>query len=66
MLKGISGTGQHRFALINNTTLEPMEKGRVRVGQTNVVVRCLEIRNNSVVIQVNGTKEKKELFLSVK
>jgi len=65
-LKGISGSGQHRFALINNATLEPMEKGRVRVGQTNVVVRCLEIRNNSVVIQVNGASEKKELFISVK
>lgn len=78
-LKGISGVGQHRFALINNATLETMERGRVRVGQTNVVVRCLEIRSNSVVIEilqqagVGGQgrpfvagKEKKELFLDVK
>jgi Protein DA1 len=66
MLKGISGSGQHRFALINNATLEPMERERVRVGQTNVIVKCLEIRSNSVVIQVNGKPEKKELFIAVK
>jgi hypothetical protein len=65
-LKGISGTGQHRFALINNATLEASERGRVRVGQTNVIVRCLEIRSNSVVIEIAGAKEKKELFISTK
>ena len=27
LLKGISGTGQHRFALINDATFEAMEKG---------------------------------------
>ncbi len=42
MLKGISGTGKNRFAMINNTTFETMEKAKVRLGQTNVVVRCLE------------------------
>jgi hypothetical protein len=66
MLKGISGTGQRRFALINNATLETMEKGKVRVGQTNVTVRCLEIRASSVVIEVNGSIEKKELFIAAK
>jgi len=65
-LKGISGSGQHRFALINDATMETMERAHVRVGQTNVVVRCLEIRAGSVVIEVAGAKEKKELFLNVK
>jgi hypothetical protein len=65
-LKGISGVGQHRFALINDVTLEASEKGRVRVGQTNVIVRCLEIRSNSVVIEIAGAKEKKELFIKTK
>jgi hypothetical protein len=41
-LKGISGTSQHRFALINDRTFEVMEKGRVRFGQTNVAIRCLD------------------------
>jgi hypothetical protein len=40
-----------------------MEKGKVRVGKTNVTVRCLEIRGNSVVVQLEGSNEKKELFL---
>jgi hypothetical protein len=66
VLKGISGTPQQRFALINNATFETMEKGRVRVGQTNLLIRCLEIRDDSVVIQVDGSAEKKQLFLSAK
>ncbi|HXD01644.1 MAG TPA: LIM domain-containing protein [Verrucomicrobiae bacterium] len=66
VLKGISGTPQERFALINNATFETMEKGRVRVGQTNVLIRCLEIRDDSVIIQVDGSTEKKQLFLSAK
>ena len=63
VLKGISGTPGHRFALINNTTFEAMEKDSVRVGQTNVLVQCLEIHDNSVVIQVDGSNQKKQLFL---
>jgi hypothetical protein len=63
VLKGISGSAQRRFALINDGTFEAMEKGKVRVGKTNVTVRCLEIRGNSVVVQLEGSNEKKELFL---
>jgi DNA-directed RNA polymerase subunit N (RpoN/RPB10) len=66
VLKGISGTSQHRFALINDRTFETMEKGRVRLGHTNVTIRCLEIRNNSVVIQTSGSQEKQELFINNK
>jgi hypothetical protein len=63
VLKGISGTAQNRFALINNATFEAKERGKVRVGQTNVTVKCLEVRERSVVIEVNGSNEKTELFL---
>jgi hypothetical protein len=66
VLKGISGTPQERFALINNATFETMEKGRVRVGHTNILIRCLEIRDDSVIIQVDGATEKKQLFLKAK
>ena len=66
VLKGISGTPQERFALINNATFETMEKGRVRVGQTNILIRCLEIHDDSVIIQVDGSTEKKQLFLKAK
>jgi hypothetical protein len=64
VLKSISGAATHRFALINSTTFETMEQERVRVGATNYVVRCLEIGNDSVTIQVNGSPEKKRLTLA--
>ena len=64
MLKGISDRGNRRFALINDATFEPKERGKVRIGSTNVLVICLEIREKSALIQVNG--EKQELFLRVK
>lgn len=63
VLKGISGSGQRRFALINNTTFEPMEKEKVRVGQKTVTVNCLEIGKDYVTIQVDGSPEKKRLLL---
>lgn len=62
VLRGISGTPQRRFALVNDTTLQRGEQAKVRVGQSNVVVRCLEISDGSVVLIVNGA-EKTELFL---
>ncbi len=62
-LKGISGTEQHRFALINDTTFETMERETVRVGRTNASVRVLEIHADSVIIQVNGSNQTQQLFL---
>ncbi len=62
-LKGISGSPARRFALINDCTLERNEVGKIRVGKTNVVVRCLEILDNSVVIQARGSPEQIKLLL---
>lgn len=62
-LKGISGTPQHRFALINDTTFQPGERWKVRKGSSKVMVQCLEIRPESAVIRVAGSSEKQELFL---
>lgn len=64
ILKGISGTPQRRFALINDRTLEKNERARIRVGSSNVTVRCLDISHNSVLIKLDGSEQKKELFLS--
>jgi hypothetical protein len=35
----------------------------MKLAATNVSIRCLEIRTNSVVIQFEGTGEKQELLL---
>ncbi len=63
LLRGISTTPNRRYALINDCTLTRNEKGRVRVGTSNVVVRCVDIRARSAVIQVEGDTLPKELFL---
>jgi hypothetical protein len=62
-LKGISGTAARRFALINDRTVTRNEIARVRVGNTNVTVRCLEISEASVTVQVNGSRERTQLVL---
>src|ERR1051326_1927887 len=54
---------RRQYALINNCTLQKNEEGKVRLGVTNVVVRCLEITQNSVVLQQRGSREKIQLSL---
>jgi hypothetical protein len=62
-LRGITLSPTRRWALINDATLGPNEEARVRVGSSNVVVRCLEILDNAVVIQVRGSSERLRLAL---
>ncbi len=64
MLKGVAGPADRRLALINDQSLAPGESGRVRVGRTNVVVRCLEIRERSAWIQVAGEAAPREITFS--
>jgi hypothetical protein len=66
MLRGISGGGNRRFALINDRTLQKNETAKVRVGDTNVVLRCIEIGTNSVVVRVLGEETNLHLFLTRK
>jgi len=65
-LIGISGAGSRRLALINDRAFGANELGKVRVGKTNTLIRCLEVRDGSVVIQVDGSPEKQELLLKAK
>jgi hypothetical protein len=59
-LKGISGAGNHRMALINNETLMAGETAKVKTLDTGVAVTVKEIRGDSVLIAVNGqTRELK-------
>ncbi len=63
VLRGISWNQSHPLALINNRTLGVNERARVRVGDTNVALRCLAIRTNSVVVQIEGRAEPQVLSL---
>jgi hypothetical protein len=59
-LKSIS-TGKRPFALINQCTLGVGETAKVRLADTNQVIRCKEIRVDSVLIEMVETGEIREL-----
>ena len=63
VLRGISWAQAQPLAIINDRTLGVNEQGRVRVGKTNVAVRCLAIRPDGVRIKVIGSGEEQELRL---
>jgi hypothetical protein len=57
-LKGISISQGRKLAIINNYTLAEGEEFTLRYGGQAVRVKCLEIKERLVLIQVNGaTKE---------
>jgi len=64
LLKGISWTKARALALINNQSFAPGESGKVQVGKTNVLIRCLAVRENSVRIQIVDSGEEMELSMS--
>jgi TPR repeat protein len=60
-LAGISGTPDHRFAIINNRTFEKGDQTALKIGEKRVTVHCLEIRESSVVISIEGLDGTREL-----
>jgi hypothetical protein len=54
LFRGVSGTKQRRFALINDQTFMVNDEAKVKVADKSVLVKCLEIRNDSVVVRVDG------------
>ena len=64
VLKGLSGQKGRRFALINDATFQLHEQGKVRLGDSNAVVRCLQILDDAVVIQIAGEGQSRTLRLN--
>jgi hypothetical protein len=62
-LKGISGTSARPMALINDHTFEVNEEAKVRVGRTNVIIRCLAIHGDVVRIRIAGSGDERQLRL---
>lgn len=59
-LKAIIHTSKHSQALVNNSVLEVGEPAEsMRVANGHVKVRCLEIGNDYVIIQVEGEQPKR-------
>lgn len=62
-LKTISGTANRRFALLNDQTLTVGETLPVKLLDGKVNVRCVEIREQSVIVDVQGEKGPREIKL---
>jgi hypothetical protein len=63
VLRGILGSGTRRLALINDATLAAGEEGRAHLGAQEIRLKCVEIRDDAVVVQVDGG-DRQELRLS--
>lgn len=59
-IQGFSGRVNQRFVIINNHTFGPGDEGDVTTSAGRLHLRCVEIRTNSVVIEVGGQRH--ELF----
>lgn len=62
-LGGISGSQDHRLAIINNKTFEIGEEGDVTSNSDKVRIRCLEIKSESVIVQFVSGGVRRELHL---
>jgi hypothetical protein len=66
-LKGISGTKEQRLALIssliNSATVAVGESAELRVGPQVLKLRCREIRERSIIVELDGSSETKEIKL---
>lgn len=53
-LSGTSGTHPNRLAIINNRTFAVGEEHTIKLGEQRLNVKCVEIRDDSVVVNVGG------------
>lgn len=63
-VKSISGSPARRFALINSETLAAGESAWFKLGAQRVQVHCVEIREKSVLVRIEGDTRPRELLLS--
>lgn len=57
VLKGLSGPPEARLAMINGRTFKAGEEGEVSTPAGRVTVRVVEIRSDSVVVEVGGVRQ---------
>jgi hypothetical protein len=56
VLKGISGPPDHRLVIINNHTFGTGDEETIVTPQGPVHIRCVEIKDRSVVIESGGQR----------
>jgi hypothetical protein len=59
-LNGFGGTPEKKLVIINNRTFEEGEEGEITSGSLRAKIRCIEIKADSAVVEINGG-ERKEL-----
>jgi hypothetical protein len=57
----ISGVGSNRIATINGQPFAEGESHALTIGTTKLVVRCNEVREQSVVVKMSGDSQPREL-----
>ena len=62
-LSGLAGTKSRRVALINHHAFVAGDEAEIKIDGKAIKVRCLEVRKDSAVIQIDGAETPKELFL---
>jgi hypothetical protein len=63
-LSGLSGPSDRRLAIINGATFSTGETATVKLVGKTVKVRCLEIRDKSVLVEIEGFDKPRELYLT--
>lgn len=63
-LSGLSGPEGNRLAIINGKTFSPGESNSIKINGKIVNVHCLEIREKSVLVEIEGIDKSRELPLS--
>ena len=63
-LKAITGTKGRRFALLNNQTFAAGDTAKVKLENREVKVHCVEVREKSVVVAVEGQPGQREIALA--
>src|SRR5262249_1196369 len=62
-LTGLTGPANHRLAVISGKSFAQGEIADVKVAGKQVTVRCVQIRETSVLVEIQGDEKPRELFL---
>ena len=63
VLKGLSGSAHNRLALINNRTFAVGDTNTITTPSGKINVRCMKIKENSVILRADPQHETTEIFL---
>jgi TPR repeat protein len=63
-LSGLSGPATNRLAVINDKTFSKGETASIKTAGSSIKIHCLEIRDKSVLVEIEGISTPRELSLN--